>query len=62
MKKTQGSKKITLNKETLLRLQPRTLDLRDAQVGGGSTGPSCDEFKHCTLADCASVLGCSGTC
>ena len=60
MKKTQGSKKITLNKETVLRLQPESLELGEAQVVGATTwctGPSCDIYKYCTFADCVTT-GC----
>lgn len=58
VKKTKEGKKITLNKETLLRLQSQSLELRDAGVGGGNTGPSCEIFKACTIAG----WDCSGNC
>ena len=54
MKKTNPVKKVSLNRETLLRLQADT-DLR--YVGGngwGDTGPSCEIFRACTVGgwDC----------
>jgi len=60
VKKTQGSKRITLNKETLLHLQTNSVELRDARVAGATgwcTGPSCDIYRYCTFADCATT-GC----
>jgi hypothetical protein len=46
-------KKITLSKETLLRLEPEYRKLNHL-AGGDNTGPSCAIFKGCTLAgwDC----------
>ncbi len=58
MKKTKEGKKITLNKETLLRLQSESIELRDEAVAGGNTGPSCEIYKACTIAG----WDCSGNC
>jgi hypothetical protein len=54
VKKTK-SKKISLSKETLLRLQPESIELRDAGVAGGESGPSCPYVRACTAAgwDCS---------
>jgi hypothetical protein len=42
-------KKISLSRETLIRLQAET-DLRDAAAGDvNDTGPSCDIFRACTI-------------
>ena len=53
MKKTKPVKKVSLNKETLLSLQPENLE----RLRGGTwwdTGPSCTPYRYCTAAgwDC----------
>jgi hypothetical protein len=60
VKKTRGSKKIALHRETVLRLQPESLELRQERVVGASSwcsGPSCDIYRYCTQVDCVTT-GC----